>query len=71
MKPLARLRAWWWKRRWVRHAIGCRLCEFMAIGFAGGVPDTSKCCDLGGMTVTLAAHYAAVVAGLPPRRRAA
>jgi hypothetical protein len=56
-----RIRAWWWRRQWTRHALGCRLCLFAAEGAMG--PET--CCELGGLTVRLAAMYARAAGPTP------
>jgi hypothetical protein len=29
-RPIARIRAWYWERRWMRHGRKCRACQFAA-----------------------------------------
>jgi len=29
-RPIARIRAWYWERRWLRHGRKCRACQFAA-----------------------------------------
>lgn len=62
MRLVSRIRAWYWRRRWVRHALDCRLCLFAA----EGALKPHNCCELGGLTVRLAAHWQAVVNGGGP-----
>lgn len=54
------VRRWWWRREWIKHALGCRQCTFAAEAETGVSP-----CEEGGMVVTLAGHYAALCNGKP------